>query len=98
MVLLLIACSTAEVDEGAIEETISDSDSTITTQSSNNDGTADSTTTSVVENYNFDNEKMSPFTGIELPGVILKLSLNPNSNGSPTKLKRPHIYLIYEID
>ena len=54
--LLLITCSTTEVEEGTIEDTISDTESTITTQSSNNNDTADSTTTSVVEKYNFDND------------------------------------------
>ncbi len=31
------------------------------------------------------------FTGIDVEGVILKLSLNPNSKGSPAKLNLPHI-------
>ena len=38
------------------------------------------------------------FTGIEVAGVILKLSLKPNSKGSPTRLNLPHIHLIYEIE
>ena len=84
LVLVLIACSTTEVEEGSIEETISDSESTITTQSSNNNDTADSTTTSVVEKYNFDNEKMSPFTGIELPPELW--------------LKRPRRVIAFKID
>ena len=83
-VLLLIACSTTEVEQGSIEETISDPESTITTQSSNNNDTADSTTTSVVEKYNFDNEKMSPFTGIELPPELW--------------LKRPRRVIAFKID
>ena len=82
--LLLVACSTTEVEVESIDEVTSEKDTTVTTQSAINDDTDETTTTSVVDNYNFDNEKMSPFTGIELPPELW--------------LKRPRRVIAYKID
>ena len=83
LVVLLIACSTAEVEDGTVDEIISESETTSTTQTSIS-VSDESTTTSVVENYNFDKEKMSPFTGIELPPELW--------------LKRPRRVIAFKID
>ena len=73
LVFTLVACSSNEVsDEPQVETTIN-SNSSDTTQTTQKESSNESTDTSVVENYVFDNEKMSPFTGIELsPEIWLK--------------------------
>ena len=84
LLLFMIACSTSEVEETSDTIADNDADSTVTTQSSNNNPSEDSTTTSVVESYSFDNEKMSPFTGLELPPELW--------------LKRPRRVIAFKID
>ena len=84
MSLILLSCSTAEVEDETIVDIISETDTTVTTQTSSDDVVQESTTTSVIENYKFDNEKMSPFTGIELPPELW--------------LKRPRRVIAYKID
>ena len=84
MSLILISCSTAEVEDETIVDIISETDTTVTTQTSSDDVVQESTTTSVIENYKFDNENMSPFTGIELPPELW--------------LKRPRRVIAFKID
>ena len=84
LVVLLVACSTTEVEEETVNKIISETEATSTTQTSSNNVSDESTTTSVVESYNFDNEKMSPFTGIELPPELW--------------LKRPRRVIAFKID
>ena len=85
IVLLLVSCSTTGVDDVENDETISEVDTTATIQPPNDDNNDnESTTTSVVDSYNFDSEKMSPFTGIELPPELW--------------LKRPRRVIAFKID
>ena len=84
LVVLLVACSTTEVEEETVDKIISETETTSTTQTSSDNASDVSTTTSVVESYNFDNEKMSPFTGIELPPELW--------------LKRPRRVIAFKID
>ena len=84
LVFTLVACSSNEVnDEPQVDTTII-SNSSVTTQTTQKESSNESTDTSVVENYVFDNEKMSPFTGIELAPEIW--------------LKRPRRVTAYKID
>ena len=84
LLITLISCSTSNENDESIElvETTSTSTSTILKTEDNTN--SESTTTSVVESFNFDKEKMSPFTGKELTPEIW--------------LKRPRRVLAFKID
>ncbi len=78
----LVACSTsAEVNDEQQEDVAIEVGTTTPTEEQNSNS---STTTSIIETYSFDNEKMSPFTGIELPPELW--------------LKRPRRVLAFKID
>ena len=86
LILLLISCSTTN-ESTQIAETIettttvsnidSDIDTTSTTTSTNDEET-------IIESYNYDPEKMSPFTGLELSPEIW--------------LKRPRRVIAFKVD
>ena len=87
LVFLLISCSTTN-ESSQIAETVE----TTTTLSSNDESSVDTTTTTtdtnvdeaIIESYNYDPEKMSPFTGLELSPEIW--------------LKRPRRVIAFKID
>ena len=84
LLITLISCSTSnEIDE-SIETVETIQESTVTTLETEDNTPNESTTTSVIESFNFDKEKMSPFTGIELPPELW--------------LKRPRRVLAFKID
>mgnify|MGYP001399380307 FL=1 len=78
---MLIACSATDVEDNTLQE-IEPEEVTTTTIQDKNINT--STSTSIIETYSFNNEKMSPFTGIELPPELW--------------LKRPRRVLAFKID
>ena len=74
LVFILVMCSSSNESEDIIETTttletetpVNDNDSTTTTSNQGDN-------TDIVESYEYDNEKMSPFTGLELaPEIWLK--------------------------
>ncbi len=87
LVLLLISCSTTN-ESSQIAETVE----TTTTLSSIDESSEDTTTTTsesnvdetIIESYNYDPEKMSPFTGLELSPEIW--------------LKRPRRVIAFKVD
>ena len=82
LAFMMLSCSFPEANqETSNVENIDDV--TTTTQIANQDKN-NSSTTSIVEQYIFDNEKMSPFTGLELPDELW--------------LKRPRRVLAFKID
>ena len=84
LLITLISCSTSnEIDE-SIETIETIQESTVTTLEAEDNTPNESTTTSVIESFNFDKEKMSPFTGVELPPELW--------------LKRPRRVLAFKID
>jgi len=83
LVVVLIAC-TSSTESDNITSTALSVDETTTTLSSENDNSNETTTTSLGNTYEFDAEKMSPFTGIELPPELW--------------LKRPRRVLAFKID
>ena len=84
LLITLISCSTSnEIDE-SIETVETIQESTVTTLETEDNTPNESTTTSVIESFNFDKEKMSPFTGKELPPELW--------------LKRPRRVLAFKID
>ena len=84
LLITLISCSTSNEIDDSIESIETIPESTVTTLVTEKDNSNESTTTSVVESFNFDKEKMSPFTGIELPPELW--------------LKRPRRVLAFKID
>ena len=86
IIFLIISCSTTN-ESTQIAETIettttvsnidSDIDTTLTTSSTNDEET-------IIESYNYDPEKMSPFTGLELSPEIW--------------LKRPRRVIAFKVD
>ena len=81
LLMSLIACSATDVEDNTLQE-IEPEEVTTTTIQDKNINT--STSTSIIETYSFNNEKMSPFTGIELPPELW--------------LKRPRRVLAFKID
>jgi len=81
VLLALVGCTTTNEVENT-EQEIEPTEVTTTIIQDNN--TKTSTSTSIVETYSFNNEKMSPFTGIELPPELW--------------LKRPRRVLAFKID
>ncbi len=85
LAIVLITCSSNSTDEDITDniETITETSTTIKIddETISEDTT---TTSSIIENYTFDNEKMSPFTGLELPPELW--------------LKRPRRVLSFKID
>ena len=87
LVFLLISCSTTN-ESSQIAETVE----TTTTLSSIDESSEDTTTTTtdtnddetIIESYNYDPEKMSPFTGLELSPEIW--------------LKRPRRVIAFKVD
>ena len=86
LVFLLISCSTTN-ESSQIVETVE----TTTTLSSIDEPSVDTTTTTtdtndetIIESYNYDPEKMSPFTGLELSPEIW--------------LKRPRRVIAFKVD
>ena len=86
LVFLLISCSTTN-ESSQIAETVE----TTTTLSSIDEPSVDTTTTTtdtndetIIESYNYDPEKMSPFTGLELSPEIW--------------LKRPRRVIAFKVD
>ncbi len=86
LVLILISCNSSDSDTEAVVTTISDNTSTTITQADNDTSSKDTTTTTLAANeeYVFDKEKMSPFTGLELPPELW--------------LKRPRRVIAFKID
>ena len=84
LLITLISCSTNNEIDDSIETEETLQGSSVTTLPTDDNSSKESTTTSVVESFNFDKEKMSPFTGIELPPEIW--------------LKRPRRVLAFKID
>jgi len=80
--IFVTACSTSTeiIEDNDTSETIT----TTSTSSVQNNDDNNTTTTTKIEGYIFDNEKMSPFTGLEL---------NPE-----TWLKRPRRVLAFKVD
>lgn len=90
LLITLVACSTSGSNEST--EIITEANEiTDTTKSPNTTTENETTTTSIVENYSFDNEKMSPFTGLELtpelwlkrPRRVLAFKIDNNINARP---------------
>ena len=81
LTFILISCSSADVNDEIVNEDISDE---VTTTTEVVMEKVDVTTTSIVDYYVFDKEKMSPFTGLDLPPEIW--------------LKRPRRVLAFKID
>ena len=82
LVFTLITCnSTPNTLEDSIDKPV---EKITTTSLATNDSTSDTSTTLIVNGYVFDKEKMSPFTGIELPPELW--------------LKRPRRVLAFKID
>ena len=79
---IILSCTSTDNNEVSINTDIEEevTTTTITVEKEVND----STTTSIAELYEFDEEKMSPFTGIELPPELW--------------LKRPRRILAFKID
>ena len=77
----LVACSTTDIQENSQQDIESNEVTTTTSQFENK---STSTSTSIIDTYSFNNEKMSPFTGIELPPELW--------------LKRPRRVLAFKID
>ena len=84
LLLTLITCTSANDDDNLIESDNEDLVSTTITENEQEVSTDETTTTSIVETYTFDNEKMSPFTGLELPPELW--------------LKRPRRVLAFKVD
>ena len=86
LVLILISCSASDADIEEIENVTSESTSTTIEQVEKETNSNDTTTTTFPTNeeYNFDKEKMSPFTGLELPPELW--------------LKRPRRVIAFKID
>ena len=84
LLITMVACSTSEIEETT--EIINEANTEITDTTESPSTTSDdkSTTTSIKESYSFDNEKMSPFTGLELTPELW--------------LKRPRRVIAYKID
>ena len=83
LVIVLIACTSSTEADNATSATIAE-DETTTSLANQNDNSNETTTTSLGNTYKFDSEKMSPFTGIELPPELW--------------LKRPRRVLAFKID
>ncbi|MFL2696120.1 MAG: DUF3048 domain-containing protein [Candidatus Actinomarina sp.] len=85
LVFILVMCSSSNESEDIIETT-----TTLETESPVNDNDSTTTTsnqgdnTDIVESYVYDNEKMSPFTGLELAPEIW--------------LKRPRRVIAFKVD
>tara|TARA_B100001996_G_scaffold280627_1_gene221062 strand:- start:421 stop:1542 length:1122 start_codon:yes stop_codon:yes gene_type:complete len=84
LILALISCSSTNESVNLNNETVSNNSSTTITENTNTTSSNETTTTVIVENYVFDNEKMSPFTGMELPPELW--------------LKRPRRVIAFKID
>ena len=84
LIILLIGCNSANDSNDVLDN--NSSEVTPTTVSENSDKTeiVETTTTSILDLFVFDNEKMSPFTGLELPPELW--------------LKRPRRVLAFKID
>ena len=81
IIFTLVACGSTSDDSDAIDVTTTTrAEVTITTQQANDS----TTTTEATISYTFDVEKMSPFTGLELP--------------AETWLKRPRRVIAFKID
>ncbi len=85
LVLILISCSTTESNSGEIVNVTNEITSTTIAQE-DIDTTSKETTTTISQNeeYIFDKEKMSPFTGLDLPPELW--------------LKRPRRVIAFKID
>jgi len=82
LIFIFSTCSSStNTDENISDEQV---EKVTTTSLSTNDSNSDTTTTSFIDGYAFDKEKMSPFTGIELPPELW--------------LKRPRRVLAFKID
>ena len=96
LAFLLILCNSSNESTEVIDTTTtlineenSNAEGDITTTTS----TDDSTDTSIVENYEYDKEKMSPFTGLELspelwlkrPRRVIAFKVDNNLNAIPKK-------------
>ena len=83
ILLITIITNCSNADDENINQ-VESNEVTTTVINQTDQETDISTTTSIVEAYTFDNEKMSPFTGIELPPELW--------------LKRPRRVLAFKID
>lgn len=82
IIFTLVACGSTSDDSNATDvTTATESEITTTTTQQGSDST---TTTEAILSYTFDVEKMSPFTGLELP--------------AETWLKRPRRVIAFKID
>ena len=84
LLFVFISCSSAtntDTVEGIVDEPV---EKVTTTSLANDDSSSASSNTSILDGYVFDREKMSPFTGIELPPELW--------------LKRPRRVLAFKID
>tara|TARA_Y100000748_G_scaffold303881_1_gene310651 strand:+ start:1679 stop:2788 length:1110 start_codon:yes stop_codon:yes gene_type:complete len=79
--IILVSCGASSDESTATDTTTTVLSEVTTTSSQQSDST---TTTEAVVSYNFDVEKMSPFTGLELP--------------PETWLKRPRRVIAFKID
>ena len=86
LVLILISCSSSDSDLVDIEDITTESTSTTSLEADKDSDNKDTTTTTLTPNeeYIFDKEKMSPFTGLELPPELW--------------LKRPRRVIAFKID
>ena len=66
-VLLLVSCTSSSNNQEIIDEQVTTNNSSTTTSTETSAESTTSTTTDPVFSYTFDVEKMSPFTGKELP-------------------------------
>ena len=94
LVFLLILCNTSNESSELVETTttlatedVNDDDEQVTTTSTT-DNTSDS---SIIESYQYDKDKMSPFTGLELspelwlkrPRRVIAFKVDNNLNARP---------------
>ena len=84
LIFILISCSTTTESVDNISEKENAKVTTTTALSNNTSSDSTSTSISIEDDYSFDKEKMSPFTGLELPPEIW--------------LKRPRRVLSFKID
>ena len=83
LLLLLVACGSSDGDDSANDTTTTTTTSTSPSTTSANSSESTTTTAATIQ-YTFDVEKMSPFTGKELP--------------PETWLKRPRRVIAFKID
>ena len=81
LAFVILSCTSGDNNEETVNTDIAEK---VTTTVKTIEKEVSDTTTSIVENYVFDKEKMSPFTGLELPPELW--------------LKRPRRILAFKID